>query len=107
MLASAENVLASIGEELGSFAERALRCRLKEACFFVGGIDEDLDATKKAHKRTIGQLQTLLAAINAIVEKPAPDPAGPGGRGTAGGLARRRTGEGDAAAVVQQLGRTV
>lgn len=72
VLASAENVLASIGEELGPFAERALRGRLKEACFFVGGIDEDLDATKKAHKRTIGQLQALLAAIDAIVEKPEP-----------------------------------
>ncbi|MCA7902614.1 hypothetical protein LGM39_24905 [Burkholderia cepacia] len=72
VLASAENVLASIGEELGPFAERALRGRLKDACFFVGGIDEDLDATKKAHKRTIGQLQALLAAIDAIVEKPAP-----------------------------------
>jgi hypothetical protein len=45
---------------------------LKDACFFVGGIDEDLDATKKAHKRTIGQLQALLAAIDAIVEKPEP-----------------------------------
>ena len=72
VLASAENVLASIGEELGPFAERALRWRLKEACFFVGGIDEDLDAAKKPHKRTIGQLQALLAAIDAIVEKPAP-----------------------------------
>lgn len=72
VLASAENVLASIGEELGPFAERALRGRLKEACFFVGGIDEDMNATKKAHKRTIGQLQTLLAAIDAIVEKPEP-----------------------------------
>jgi energy-coupling factor transporter ATP-binding protein EcfA2 len=71
VLASAENVLDSIGVELGPFAERALRCRLKEACFFVGGIDEDLDATKKSHKRTIGQLQSLLAAIDAIVEKPA------------------------------------
>ena len=72
VLASAENVLASIGEELGPFAERALRGRLKEACFFVGGIDEDLDASKKAHKRTIGQLQALLTAIDAIVEKPEP-----------------------------------
>jgi len=72
VLASAENVLASIGEELGPFAERALRGRLKDACFFVGGIDEDLDATKKTHKRTIGQLQSLLAAIDAIVEKPEP-----------------------------------
>lgn len=72
VLASAENVLASIGEELGPFAERALRARLKEACFFVGGIDEPLDATKKTHRRTIGQLQSLLTAIDTIVEKPAP-----------------------------------
>jgi hypothetical protein len=72
VLASAENVLASIGEELGPFAERALRSRLKEACFFVGAIDADLDATKKSHKRTIGQLTALLAAIDSIVEKPAP-----------------------------------
>ncbi|MER0203042.1 MAG: hypothetical protein DU480_04115 [Nitrosomonas sp.] len=72
VLASAENVLASIGEELGPFAERALRCRLKEACFFVGGIDEDLDVTKRAQERTIDQLQALLVAIDAIVEKPEP-----------------------------------
>ena len=77
VLASAENVLASIGEELGPFAERALRGRLKDACFFVGGIDEDLDATKKTQKRAIGQLQALLAAIDAIVEKPAPVHAKP------------------------------
>lgn len=72
VLASAENVLASIGEELGPFAERALRRRLKTACFFVGGIDEHLDAAKKAQKRTIGQLQALLTVIDAIIEKPAP-----------------------------------
>jgi hypothetical protein len=72
VLESAENVLASIGEELGPFAERALRSRLKEACFFVGGIDGDLNAGKKSHKRTIGQLQSLLTAIDTIVEKPAP-----------------------------------
>lgn len=72
VLASAENVLASIGEELGPFAERALRSRLKNSCFFVDGIDEDLDSGKKSQKRTIGQLQLLLGAIDAIVEKPAP-----------------------------------
>ncbi len=71
VLASAENVLASIGEELGPFAERALRLRLKDACFFVGGIDEHLDPTKKSQRRTIGQIQSLLAAIDGIVEKPA------------------------------------
>jgi hypothetical protein len=77
VLASAENVLASIGEELGPFAERALRGRLRDACFFVGGIDGHLDASKKTQKRTIGQLQALLAAIDAIVEKPEPVSAKP------------------------------
>lgn len=77
VLASAENVLASIGEELGPYAERALRCRLKEACFFVGSIDDDLDVTKKAHKRTIGQLKGLLTTIDTIVEKPEPVTAKP------------------------------
>jgi energy-coupling factor transporter ATP-binding protein EcfA2 len=77
VLASAENVLASIGEELGPFGERALRLRLKEACFFVGSIDENLDGSKKAHTRTIGQLRALLAAIDRIVEKPEPVAAKP------------------------------
>lgn len=72
VLASAENVLASIGEDLGPFAKRALRGRLKDACFFVGGIDGHLDAAKKAQNRTLSQLRTLLAAIDTIVEKPAP-----------------------------------
>jgi energy-coupling factor transporter ATP-binding protein EcfA2 len=72
VLASAENVLASIGEELGPFAERALRGRLKDACFFVGGIDKSLEASIKMQKRTIGQLQALLVAIDRVVERPAP-----------------------------------
>jgi hypothetical protein len=77
VLASAENVLASIGEDLGPFAERALRGRLKEGCFFVGGIDEHLDAAKKTHRRTIAQLRELLGAIDSIVEKPEPVTAKP------------------------------
>ena len=77
VLASAENVLASIGEELGPFAERALRSRLMDACFFMGGIDEHLDATNKSQKRTIYQLQDMLAAIDAIIEKPTPVQAKP------------------------------
>jgi hypothetical protein len=70
-LASAENVLDAIGEELGPFAESALRSRLKDACFFVGGIDEHLDPAQKSQKRSIVQLQSLLASIDDIVAKPA------------------------------------
>ncbi|MCX7069379.1 MAG: hypothetical protein NTW01_00060 [Gammaproteobacteria bacterium] len=77
VLGSAENVLAAIGEELGPFAERALRGRLKDACFFLGSLDEKLDTAKKPNKRTISQLQALLSSIDGIVEKPAPVPAKP------------------------------
>ena len=70
VLASAENVLASIGEDLGPFAERALRSRLKNACFFLGGIDRILDADRKADKRTISQLKRLLDSIDSIVMSP-------------------------------------
>ena len=72
VVASAENVLASIGEELGPFAERALRGRLKDACFFVGEIDKSLDAPTKMQKRTITQMRALLVAVDKIVERPAP-----------------------------------
>jgi len=77
VLASAENVLASIGEDLGPFAERALRGRLKDGCFFVGEIDKHLDLDRKSQKRTISQLRALLAAVDGVVEKPAPVQAKP------------------------------
>lgn len=77
VLGSAESVLASIGEDLGSFAERALRGRLKSGCFFVGEINGHLDENRKSQKRTIGQLRALLSAIEAIVERPAPVQAKP------------------------------
>ena len=78
VLASAENVLAALGEELGPYAERALRSRLQEARYFVGAIDQELKPTeKKAHKRTIVQMESLLKAIDSVVERPAPVKAYP------------------------------
>ena len=78
ILASAENVLAAIGEELGPYAERALRNRLQEARFFVGGIDQELKPSeKKSHKRTITQMENLLGVIDRIVERPEPVKAYP------------------------------
>jgi hypothetical protein len=46
VLASVENVLKSIGDELGPAAERVLRRRIDQARFFVGGIQDPLDAKK-------------------------------------------------------------
>jgi hypothetical protein len=77
VLASAENVLASIGEDLGPFAERALRGRLRDGCFFLGELDKYLTPDRKPHKRTIGQLRDLLSAIDTVVEKPIPVHAKP------------------------------
>lgn len=68
--ASGENVLKSLGEDLGPFAERALRERLEVACYFVGGMDVQLDAGKKAGRRSIDQLRRLLDTIDGIVERP-------------------------------------
>ncbi len=63
VLASVENVLKSIGDELGPAAERVLRRRIDQARFFVGGIHEPLDPKKRAGQRAIGQLDALLVLL--------------------------------------------
>jgi energy-coupling factor transporter ATP-binding protein EcfA2 len=72
VLASAENVLAAFGQELGPFAERALRKRLEEARFFLAGLQEPLSDSTQAGKRTISQLRKLLEAIDKVIERPQP-----------------------------------
>jgi hypothetical protein len=70
LLASAENVLASFGEELGPYAERALRRRLEEARFFLGDLQQPLSEDDPSRKRTIKQLRKLLEVIDRIIERP-------------------------------------
>lgn len=53
-------MLKSIGDELGPAAERVLRRRIDQARFFVGGIQDPLDAKKKAGSRSIQQLDAAL-----------------------------------------------
>jgi hypothetical protein len=77
VLASAENALISIGEQLGSFAERALRQRFGSACFFLGNLHQTLTPDTRMEKRTIEQLQKLLGIIEGIVVKPEPVAARP------------------------------
>ncbi|QKG20515.1 hypothetical protein [Actinomadura verrucosospora] len=78
VLASAENVLNEIREELG-IAERVLRRRLDEARHFVGGIERALapdrpDPRPKAAARTMRELNALLDALAA---DPVPVETGP------------------------------
>lgn len=77
VLASAENVMTRLGEDLGPNAERALRARLAEQCYFLGGIDKILDAKKQRGKRSIEQMKALLAAVDRIVKRPEPVAARP------------------------------
>lgn len=77
VLASAENVLAAFGEDLGPYAERILRKRLDAARFFLENLQEPLSEGTGAGKRTVRQLMKLMAAIDQVVEKPQPTEARP------------------------------
>lgn len=72
VLDSAENVLAAFGEDLGPYAERILRKRLRldTACFFLADLQEPLSEDTNAGRRTIRHLQKLLETIDQVVEKP-------------------------------------
>jgi hypothetical protein len=77
VLASAENVLASIGQQLGPFAERNLRQRLRAGTFFVADIDRNLDLGNRRDRRTIDQLLQLITAVQSVRELPPVAPARP------------------------------
>ena len=77
VLASAENVLAAFGEELGPFAERALRQRVESARFFFADIHEPLKDSTSSGRRTIAQVRKLFKAIDAVIERPEPVEARP------------------------------
>jgi hypothetical protein len=63
VLASIENVLKAIGDELGPAAERVLRRRIDNARFFVGDIQDPLNPKKKAGSRAIEQFNSLLSLL--------------------------------------------
>lgn len=77
VLASAENVLASFGEELGPFAERALRQRLEQARFFLSHIHQPLTESSTGDRASVKQLRKLLDALDRVVDRPAVGPARP------------------------------
>lgn len=77
VLASVENVMTSLGDDLGPNVERTLRVQLDSKCYFLGGIDKVLDPTKKRGQQSIEQLKQLLLAIKNIIERPEPIEARP------------------------------
>ena len=77
VLDSAENVLATFGEELGLSAERTLRQRVDDARFFLERIHQPLNETTPSGRRTISQLRKLLHGIDLVIERPEPAEACP------------------------------
>lgn len=67
ILASMDSVLPGIGEDLGPYAEAALRRRRDCACFFAGGLQKALNPERSADRRTIDELKTLLMLIESSV----------------------------------------
>jgi hypothetical protein len=65
-------VLAAIGEDLGPFAERALRKRIETGRVFLESIDKPLVETTKAGARSVGQMEKLLELMEETVERLAP-----------------------------------
>lgn len=77
VLASAENVLAAIGEELGPYAERALQQRVEHARYFLEDVHKPLSEATASGRRTVSQLRKLLDCIDEVIERPEPALAGP------------------------------
>jgi predicted GTPase len=77
VLASAENVLSTIGQQLGPLAERDLRQRIHTGAFFVADIDRKLDPHNRSDQRSISQLQELITALQRTRELPSVSPAYP------------------------------
>ncbi len=77
VLASANNVLAAFGEELGPYAERMLRQRVENARFFLGDIHKPLSDADTSVRGTMLQLRKLLDSIDAVIERPEPAAARP------------------------------
>lgn len=66
VMAASLNVAASVGEAFGSLAERALRRRLDEACFYLGFVDCAIRADAGARQaRALDELHRLYAALVA------------------------------------------
>lgn len=77
VLASAENVLSTIRQQLGPLAERNLSQRIRTGAFFVADINRKLDPDNRSDRRTIDQLLKLTTAMQGTRELPPVVPARP------------------------------
>lgn len=77
VLASVENLLASIRDEFSPRSERALRRRLDGNRVFLADIDKRLDPATTTGKQSIAQFHRLLGMIERVTERPEIGPGRP------------------------------
>jgi energy-coupling factor transporter ATP-binding protein EcfA2 len=65
---SCDGVLAKIGTDLGTFAERPLRARVRDAAFFLADCQRRLD--EEVDELTVGEFRRLLDALEHSGERP-------------------------------------
>lgn len=68
VLKACDGTVAHIGEQIGPFAERPLRARLKAARYFLGNLHERLDP--EGDVSTLTQLRQLVSDLEASGQRP-------------------------------------
>lgn len=63
-----DGVIAKIGKDLGAFAERPLRARVRDASFFLADCQRKLD--DDVDELTIGEFRRLVTALECSGERP-------------------------------------
>lgn len=66
---SCDSILAKIGNDLGVFAERPLRARVRDAAFYLADCQRKLDR-EEDDDLTVGEFRRLLVALQSSGERP-------------------------------------
>lgn len=65
---SCDGVLSKIGTDLGTFAERPLRARVRDAAYFLADCQRKVD--EEADALTVGEFRRLLVALQSSGDRP-------------------------------------
>lgn len=77
VLGSVNNLLATIGDDFGPRAERALNRRLDDNRVFLGGIDKPLSFRNANGKQSIKHFRRLAELLDQVIRRPELGPSRP------------------------------
>ena len=70
VLSACEGILSKIGADLGAFAERPLRARVRDASFFLADCHRALDADAATDELSVFEFRRLLESLERSGERP-------------------------------------